>query len=185
MEEFNEVHTGAHSPFIMIAICLVALGLSSIALFIALTAANKPQDVQVARMQALESKLDAMETKTLELKADNARIHEHLKRLAQESQDAFNSVGVEMSKLHNLAKSNRDELEKMHNHLTIKEKQTPTPQKKQRESATATYTIHAGDTFASIAKNHGLSLQALINANPRLDPRNLRIGEVIELPATE
>jgi len=182
MEEFNETHAGTHSPFLMIAICLVALGLSGIALFIVLTGSNKPQEAQMEKIQALETKLEKAKTKTHELEADNAKIHEHLKRLTQESQEAFNSVGLEMSKLHSSIKSNRDELEKMHNHLSNSTRTNPISTKTQ---SSRTYTIQSGDTFASVAKEHGLSVQALINANPGLDPRNLRIGEAIQLPAGE
>ncbi len=183
MEEFNETHAGTHSPFLMVAICLIALGLSGVALFIALTGVNKPQEAQLAQVQALETKLQEAETKTRELEAENAKIHEHLQRLTQESQEAFNSVGLEMGKLHNSVKSNRDELEKMHNHLSKKALAPLSAEKSQ--TMARTYTIQAGDTFASIAKEHDFSLQALVNANPGLDPRNLRIGEVIQLPATE
>ena len=182
MEEFNETHAGTHSPFLMVAICLVALGLSGVALFIALTGANKPQEAQIERIQALETKLQEAVAKTHELETDNAKIHEHLKRLTQESQEAFNSVGLEMGKLHSGIKSNRDELEKMHNHLSNSQKEVPTATKTQRSR---TYTIQSGDTFASVAKEHNLSVQTLVNANPGLDPRNLRIGEIIQLPAGE
>ena len=180
MEEFNETNAGSHSPFLMVAICLVALGLSGVALFVALTGATKPQEAQVKAIQALEKKLQEAEAKTHDIEADNTKIHEHLKRLTQESQEAFNSVGLEMGKLHSGVKSNRDELEKMHNHLSNKAPSNTAPTKAQ---SSRTYTIQSGDTFASVAKEHGLSVHALVSANPGLDPRNLRIGEVIQVPS--
>lgn len=45
------------------------------------------------------------------------------------------------------------------------------------------YTIKAGDTPAKIAKAHGVSLNALMKANPGLDARKLKIGQKIQLPA--
>lgn len=184
MEEFNETHAGTHSPFLMVAICLIALGLSSIALFIALTGANKPQAAQAAQMAALEAKIEATETKAHDLEAANQEMHNHLKRLTEESQKAFNSVGLEMGKLHSNITANRNELEKIHDYLNS----TPNAQPRAVSTTAAaqtTYTIQSGDTFASIAKEHGLSTQALIDANPGLDPRSLRIGEVIELPTSK
>ena len=46
-----------------------------------------------------------------------------------------------------------------------------------------TYTIESGDYFAKIATKLGVSLQALLDANPDVDPRRLRIGQVINLPS--
>jgi len=48
--------------------------------------------------------------------------------------------------------------------------------------ADGSYAIEAGDTFAKIAQQSGISLQALLDANPGVDPRRLRIGQIIVLP---
>jgi len=44
------------------------------------------------------------------------------------------------------------------------------------------YTIKTGDTPSSIAKQYGVKLEALKAANPNLDERRLRVGQVINLP---
>ena len=44
------------------------------------------------------------------------------------------------------------------------------------------YTIVAGDTLYMIAKKHRVNLDAIINANPGIDPYNLRIGMKICIP---
>ena len=44
------------------------------------------------------------------------------------------------------------------------------------------YTVEAGDNFSRIAKKVGVSLGALLEANPDADPRRLRIGQTINLP---
>ena len=44
------------------------------------------------------------------------------------------------------------------------------------------YTVRAGDTPSSIAKQFGLKLEALQAVNPKLDARRLRVGQVINLP---
>lgn len=44
------------------------------------------------------------------------------------------------------------------------------------------YTIKAGDTFYNIARTFGISLDALIAANPGVDPNRLFIGQVICVP---
>lgn len=44
------------------------------------------------------------------------------------------------------------------------------------------HTVVSGDTLYGIAKMHGVSLQAIIDANPAMDPYNLRIGMRICVP---
>lgn len=46
-----------------------------------------------------------------------------------------------------------------------------------------TYTVKAGDSPYSIARTHGVKLEALMAANPGLDPRKLRIGQTLRLPS--
>ena len=46
-----------------------------------------------------------------------------------------------------------------------------------------TYLIKPGDTLNSIAKRHGVSLAALLAANPKItDPNKIRAGDVLNLP---
>ncbi|HKI69078.1 MAG TPA: LysM peptidoglycan-binding domain-containing protein [Verrucomicrobiae bacterium] len=45
------------------------------------------------------------------------------------------------------------------------------------------YTIAAGDTFSGIAKKTGVSVKAIQQANPTLDPRRLQIGQKIIIPS--
>lgn len=46
----------------------------------------------------------------------------------------------------------------------------------------STYRIEAGDTLAKIAAERGISLNALLDANPDVDTRRLQIGQEIRLP---
>lgn len=57
---------------------------------------------------------------------------------------------------------------------------TPAPG---QATAGTEYTIKAGDIPASIARAHGISLSALMNANPGLEPRKLKIGKKLVIPA--
>lgn len=45
------------------------------------------------------------------------------------------------------------------------------------------YTIRAGDTFFSLARRFNITLQALISANPSVDPDRLQFGQQICIPA--
>jgi murein DD-endopeptidase MepM/ murein hydrolase activator NlpD len=46
-----------------------------------------------------------------------------------------------------------------------------------------TYTIKPGDTLSKIAKNNGISITQLLQANPEIsDPNKIKVGDVITLP---
>ena len=45
------------------------------------------------------------------------------------------------------------------------------------------YKIQSGDTFAKLAKKHGVSLDAIIAANPDANPSRLKVGQEINIPA--
>ncbi len=45
------------------------------------------------------------------------------------------------------------------------------------------YKVKKGDTPAKIAKAHGVSLDALMQANPGLEPRKLKVDQTIHIPA--
>ena len=47
----------------------------------------------------------------------------------------------------------------------------------------ATYPVQSGDNPWAIAKKHGVKLEDLLKANEIKDPQNLKIGDVLKLPA--
>lgn len=49
-------------------------------------------------------------------------------------------------------------------------------------AAPSSYTIQAGDTFATIAQAHGLTVEALAQANPGVAARRLQIGQTLKVP---
>ncbi len=46
------------------------------------------------------------------------------------------------------------------------------------------YTVKSGDTVTSIAKDCGVKINALLQANPNVDPRRLKVGQVLTIPAS-
>jgi len=47
----------------------------------------------------------------------------------------------------------------------------------------STYTVRAGDNPWAIARKHGVKLEDLLEANAIKDPKNLKIGDVLQLPS--
>ena len=50
-------------------------------------------------------------------------------------------------------------------------------------TAPTTYTVQSGDTLSGIAGAHGTTWQVLAELNKIDNPRHLRVGQVIKLPA--
>jgi LysM repeat protein len=48
-------------------------------------------------------------------------------------------------------------------------------------SASATYTVKAGDTLGDISERTGLDIDRLLELNPALDPQSLSPGQTIKL----
>ncbi len=45
-----------------------------------------------------------------------------------------------------------------------------------------TYTVQSGDYPGKIAEKCGVEVQALLDANPGIDPANLHVGDVLNIP---
>lgn len=45
------------------------------------------------------------------------------------------------------------------------------------------YVIQAGDTFSKLSQRYGIPVHIIIKANPGVEPTNLRVGQIICLPA--
>jgi LysM repeat protein len=43
--------------------------------------------------------------------------------------------------------------------------------------------VRSGETPYSIARRYGLQTSALLAANPNLDPKRLKVGQVLNLPS--
>lgn len=44
------------------------------------------------------------------------------------------------------------------------------------------YTIQSGDTFFDLAQRYNTTVEAIVQANPGVDPNNLQVGQVINIP---
>jgi LysM repeat protein len=42
--------------------------------------------------------------------------------------------------------------------------------------------VRSGETPSSIAKKYGLGVNALLKANPRVEPRRMRPGDTLTIP---
>jgi tetratricopeptide (TPR) repeat protein len=57
------------------------------------------------------------------------------------------------------------------------------PNRSAGAAAPRTHAVKSGETLTTIAKKYGVKLESLVAANPGLDPRRMKIGQTINLPA--
>lgn len=57
------------------------------------------------------------------------------------------------------------------------------PNRSAGTAATRTHAVKSGETLTTIARNYGVKLESLVAANPGLDPRRMKIGQTINIPA--
>jgi len=52
-------------------------------------------------------------------------------------------------------------------------------------SSSISHTIASGDTYGKLSTKYKVSVNALLDANPGVDPRRLRIGQKIIIPSAQ
>lgn len=51
-------------------------------------------------------------------------------------------------------------------------------------TSSRTHTVSSGETPAAIAKRYGIRVETLMAANPRLEPRRMRVGQTLTIPSS-
>ncbi len=205
-DDLNE----SSSSMIPVALAVLAIALGGAGLYFGLTANQRLNPIS-ENMEAssgsaarIEKQLDAFDTKLAEIAAKSDELAQTVSRLRVYSSQSEQGVKKALSD----AKSNRDEIVKLvgkFNELAATavrpQAAAPTPSPTSvvngstvsvtsddassgpSDSAAGTYLIESGDNFAKVASKLGLSLQALLDANPGVNPRALQIGQKINVPA--
>ncbi|MGC9452046.1 MAG: LysM peptidoglycan-binding domain-containing protein [Oceanipulchritudo sp.] len=209
MDDFDDSIEGAEAErggkmglvAVLVAIVGIVVGVTGIVL------ANQTQ----GKVKALEAKLLAEPDKVPQLEEKIADLNKRLEKLGGEfvklgsadqqiqknTQAAFNEVAGKMNE-------NREGLNQLSEKLAELVEKLETWQPSGRvalvpsggsdgdeagagsESAPGeggSYAIQSGDTLSRIAQRFGVSLSALMAANPTVDPKRLQIGQQIVIPA--
>ena len=157
---------------------LIAAVLALILAVVGLVQLNKlkatvaEQSDSIARIGTIENDMRAATSKT----------ENDLRNLRDGVQNALNQVGQEMVSL-------RGQVTKVEESM---KKPAPAPAAKGGAAAPAptgvrnpdgTYTVAAGDTLQKIATKFGVRVDAILAENPGVEPRSLKVGQKIRLPA--
>ncbi len=193
MEDKSEQYISEGSPeplpstLVPIALGLIGIALGGAALYFSFTGPARVDNEKETDV-AVESQIRSIEENLIELKGENKALRTDLLSLAQQTQTALKKISDEFGRIRNeMAKADDMGAPEGHSAPTTGSgaaEKTPTSEVSSETPALGEfYTIQAGDTFAKLARRFGTSIDALLKANPGVDPRNLQIGQKIVTPA--
>ncbi len=174
------------------------------------TAADMNDKIEKATALSLETKkisdrIDSLAMQIEEIKAgDKSKYDSLISQLNAE----LKRMGASIENVAKSSQNNRSLIEELAKRSTRRAQAEPAPARQQaaqqapEQTAAAAeqpaqqtaeqpaqngeqkkYKIQSGDTFAKLAKKHGVSLDAIIAANPDANPSRLKVGQEINIPA--
>lgn len=168
----------SHIPLILAS---VATLLGAIALYFSLkdpgglTQLKATIEPPKETLSTLSSQVGSLETQSRRLQEDQKRLHSDLQSLIQQTQATFDKIHSRYTQLQkNLTSHRKPETQG---------RQTTLANRTTDPNATELYTIQSGDTFSKLAKRFKVSLAAILNANPDVDPHALQIGQQVVVPS--
>jgi len=132
---------------------------------------------------ALVDRIDALETQLRQTSTSTQQATDRINKVANDTNTAFKRVSEAFDGL-------RSEFEDMKSGPAPTVVATAPPNTSSGGSdgsggsaaPAGTYTVRGGDTGSKIAREAGVSLTALLNANPGVDWNRLRVGQVLNIP---
>lgn len=203
--EDDDIETSSAGGLVPVALAILAIVLGGAGLYFGLTANQRlnplaeSMDAGSSSAARLEKDIAALETKMAELSAQSSELDKALSRVRLYSTQSERAV----KQLASSVQENRSEIVGLAGRINeliangarpaasgaqssrpeVATNNGSSEESAEEETAAGTYTIKAGDTLNKVAGKLGISLQALLDANPDVDPRRLRIGQVINVPA--
>lgn len=192
------------------ALGLLGLGLGIIALALGIismikvgdTAADMNDKIEKAAALSLETKkisdrIDSLAMQIEAIKVDGksqtetliSQVNAELKKVYDSIADTRNVAGENRKAIEEIAKRGVRKAQPQAQEQKPQEQAQAQAQPQAADTQTAaasgdakTHKIQSGDTFAKLAKKYGVSLDAIIKANPSVNPSRLRIGQEIAIP---
>lgn len=207
MEDDNIIKTEKQSSSLISALGLLGLGLSVIAVALGIMAMVKVGDTAKDMNDKIEKAASvALETKKISDRIDSLalQIEEIKSNDKVRAEKLIASLNDALSKLNSVITENRTAIAENRNAIgtlakRAVQKAQPVRQQKVEEKpaeqapeqpaekpaqdgATKKHTIQSGDTFGKLAKKYGVSVGAIISANPDANPSKLKVGQEIIIP---
>jgi LysM repeat protein len=170
-------------PILGLIIGLVGLVFAAFAL-VKVTSTNRALGEKI---DAVSGRLDNIEStaNSAEQLAQGAK--NSVTSLQSQTQDGFNQIGGALTSIQDSIKKLQEVAKGPPPRPAKAPKGTPSAEGSAPGtiSADGTYTIKSGDSLAKIARANGISLADLTAANPGVNPKRLKVGQKINLPAKQ
>ncbi|MEX0326914.1 MAG: LysM peptidoglycan-binding domain-containing protein [Puniceicoccaceae bacterium] len=208
MDDFDESVTEAEETERGGKMALIAVFIGIVGIIVGATGivlANKAEgeiktleaklSAQPDKIPELETDLEDLDARLVKLGGEFVKLGRQDRQLQENTQAAFNEVAGNIA-------ANREALNELSTKLTelveklesrqfpVRTTTTSSTESSDGESTPAeaapeegVYLIQSGDTLSAIAKRFGVSLNALLAANPTVNPRALQIGQRIVIPS--
>jgi len=204
MEDDIQLQKTSKSAGLLSSLGLLGRGVGVVALALGITAITKVSStagemndkIEKAAALSLEMKkvsdrIDALASQLSNLTSDcDSRIDS----LRKQNNSTVEKIGEILSQNRSLIEENRKAIEEIAKRgSSVKTKKTDSQEKQvsaeetkseqtQAPEGFTTYKIKSGDTFAKIAPKFNVSVQAILDANPNVNPARLRVGQEIVIP---
>jgi LysM repeat protein len=202
--EDDDIETSSAGGLVPIALAILAIVLGGAGLYFGLTANQRLNPLAESMTEGsdsaarLEKQIGALETQITELSAQSSELEKALSRVRLYSNQSEQAVKQLASSVRENREKIVEQAERMNEMISGATTTAPAAAETSRlevpgatttvtstesSSSASTYTIKSGDTFAKISAKLDVGLQALLDANPGVDPRRLAVGQVINVPA--
>lgn len=135
----------------------------------------------LSEQSAVADRVDALETELRKTSTSAEQATARINKVASETNAAFKQFSDAFGEL-------RTSVEEMHaSPAPVQTASTPSSESDSGASSAPAavagqYTVKGGDTGSKIARNAGISLNALLNANPGVNWNRLSVGQVLNIP---
>ncbi len=143
------------------------------------------------QIAALEQQLESLDDRLVNVGSETARAVRAAQGIRDQAQQALETLSREVRTNREQINTHADRITELHEFLTeatrpqARERNRPTPHVSAEESGTEGTDVHIiqpGDTLGGLARKYEVSLDALMRANPGVDPHRLQIGQRIVIP---
>jgi TolA-binding protein len=160
---------GSH---IVTGVAIIGVLLGAAGLYAALSVRGASQDHE-DRLLELERRVDRMSAAIDEINGQIRGLHHNTRSALQNLSEQINQMRQEMR----VARSAPASVQ------TVNAAESSAAASASGAASPArTYTIRAGDLIAKIARENNTTVDAIIKANPGLNPNRIKVGQVINLP---
>lgn len=142
------------------------------------------------KLSALEDQIKSIEGRLINVGAETVQIRKQIRSVRDQTQNGFDSINKEVRT--NTAQINS--LKDGTARRTRRAASTVSTSTYQQQSAASSVTeapstgyhvIQPGDTIGKLARQYGITINAIFADNPGINPRRLQIGQRIKIPKQE